>query len=382
MKNILFLEQFSSLGGGQRMLLQLLKGLDRSTFNPSVIIPAEGELTKELTKLGVKYYCLPMATLTLGRKNIFDLISYFYNSIFLAIAAVKIIRREKIDLLYAKAPRTFLWGTLAAKICRRPIVWQLHSIFRGLELKAALLAAKLGAARLIADSLAAAAPFKALQPKVRVVYNGIETALYTVPQDKALAKADWQLTSGQPMFGYVGRITRLKGLTDYIEAAAEVAKAVPDAVFFIVGRVMFGGAAEEAYFDSLKKLIEKLGLTGRVKFLGFVADLPRFYAALDSLVLPSIEPEAGPLVVLEAMAAGKVVITTDNGGQAEVITDGESGYLYQAGDRQKLAAKMIEACTDQEKSRRLGEAARAKALRDHNLEQYRANILRVLREVI
>ncbi|MFA5034518.1 MAG: glycosyltransferase family 4 protein [Candidatus Margulisiibacteriota bacterium] len=382
MKNILFLEQFSSLGGGQRMLLQLLKGLDRSIYNPCVILPAEGDLTKELTKLGVKYYCSSMATLTLGRKNIFDLARYLADSVFLTASAVKIIRSEKIDLIYAKAPRTFLWGTLAAKICRRPIIWQLHSIFRGLELKAALLTSKLGVARLIADSKTAARPFKSLQPKVRVVYNGIETGLYTISRDQVSAKAEWQLASGQPMFGYVGRITKLKGLTDYIEAAAEVVKAVPDAVFFIVGRVMFGGAEEEAYFDSLKKLIGKLGLTGKVKFLGFVEDLPRFYSALDVLVLPSIEPEAGPLVVLEAMAAGKVVITTDNGGQAEVVADGENGYLFKAGDRRELAAKMIEACADREKSLRLGAAARAKTLRDHSLEKYRANIMGVLGEII
>ena len=382
MKNILFLEQFSSLGGGQRMLLQLLKGLDRSLYTPVVILPAEGELTKELAKLGVKYYCSPMGTLSLGRKNLLDLISYFYNSISLTIAALKVIRSEKIDLIYAKAPRTFFWGTLAARLCRRPIIWQLHSIFSGWELKFALLTSRLGVARLIADSKTAARPFNALSARVRVVYNGIETALYTVSRDQASAKVDWQLTAEQPMFGYVGRITRLKGLTDYIQAAAEVAASRPDAVFFIVGRIMFGGAAEEAYFDSLKKMIERLGLAEKVRFLGFVDDLQRFYAALDVLVLPSIEPEAGPLVVLEAMAAGKVVITTDNGGQAEVIIDGENGYLYPAGDWRRLAALMLATCADREKNGRLGEAARRQALSDHSLEKYRAKILAVLREVI
>ncbi|MFH1389813.1 MAG: glycosyltransferase, partial [Candidatus Margulisiibacteriota bacterium] len=311
MKNILFLEQFSSLGGGQRMLLQLLKGLDRSIYNPCVILPAEGDLTKELTKLGVKYYCSSMATLTLSRKNIFDLARYLADSVFLTASAVKIIRSEKIDLIYAKAPRTFLWGTLAAKICRRPIIWQLHSIFRGLELKAALLTSKLGVARLIADSRTAARPFetKSLIHKVRVVYNGIDTSLFRSPQDQISAKSKLQVTAGQCLFGYVGRITRLKGLTDYIEAAAEVARVNPSARFFIVGRVMFGGGEEEAYLDSLKNLVDNLGLTEKVKFLGYIEDLASFYAALDALVLPSIEPEAGPLVVLEAMAAGKVVIT-------------------------------------------------------------------------
>ncbi|OGC11400.1 hypothetical protein A3K48_02650 [candidate division WOR-1 bacterium RIFOXYA12_FULL_52_29] len=384
MKNILFLEQFSSVSGGQKMLLQFIKGLDRTSYGPVVILPSEGELARELKKLGVKYYCSPMGNLSLGRKSIVDLISYFYHSISLIIIAMKVVRAENIDLIYAKAPRTFFWGTIAARLCRKPIVWHLHSIFKGLELSFALLTAKLGVSLMIADSRVAARPFETgdLKTRIKVVHNGIETDCFHSLSDQVSAKADWRLTSGDSLFAYVGRITRLKGLTDYIEAASTVSKRMPKAFFFIVGRVMFGGAEEDAYLESIKTLIQKLGLTEKVKLIGYVEDLNRLYSALDVLVLPSVEPEAGPLVVLEAMAAGKVVIATDNGGQAEVMTNGQTGYLYRAGDREKLAELMISACLDKGKSRLIGERARSEVLRDHSLTKYRESILAVLREVI
>ncbi|MFH1389717.1 MAG: hypothetical protein ABIH56_03210, partial [Candidatus Margulisiibacteriota bacterium] len=72
----------------------------------------------------------------------------------------------------------------------------------------------------------------------------------------------------------------------------------------------------------------------------------------------------------------------DNGGQAEVINNGQNGYLYRAGDRKSLAELMLIVCANQAKNELIGKEARAKVLRDHSLEKYRNNILNILREII
>jgi glycosyltransferase involved in cell wall biosynthesis len=95
-----------------------------------------------------------------------------------------------------------------------------------------------------------------------------------------------------------------------------------------------------------------------VRFLGWRADLARLYADLDVVVLTS-KNEGSPVALIEAMAAGRPVVSTRAGGVEDVVTDGETGVIVPIGDASAVARAVVDLIEDPDRAARLGAAARA-----------------------
>ncbi|MCS7477271.1 glycosyltransferase family 4 protein [Umezawaea endophytica] len=128
---------------------------------------------------------------------------------------------------------------------------------------------------------------------------------------------------------FVGLLVARKGVLDLLAALAMPGVMPVDGRLTVVGDGPQRGEAE--------RLVEEGVLRGKVEFLGFRADVPELLLAGDALVLPS-SMEQQPLVVAEAMSAGKPVVATDTGGVADMV--GASGYLAQPGDVAGLADRL------------------------------------------
>ena len=130
------------------------------------------------------------------------------------------------------------------------------------------------------------------------------------------------------------------------------------------------------------RLVDQLGLGGRVRFLGMRDALPELLAPADVFLLASSEESFG-LSALEAMACGVPVVATAVGGVPEVVRDGETGLLSPADDEQAYAARVRELLLDRERSRAMGRAARAdveeRFARDPVVTRYE-NLYRRVRE--
>jgi len=114
--------------------------------------------------------------------------------------------------------------------------------------------------------------------------------------------------------------------------------------------------------QSLREEATKLGIEDRVRFIGLVkySRLPEVYAASDVLVFPS-EHEPYGLPVNEAMICGVPVIVSDRVGAGyDLVTEGETGFVYQSGDVDRLTEILSEVLSHREKSKRIGEAARGR----------------------
>lgn len=153
--------------------------------------------------------------------------------------------------------------------------------------------------------------------------------------------------------GAAGRLSPEKGYGVFVEAAAVIAREVPDAGF-----VQFGDGPLR---DNLARRVEQLGLAGRFVFAGFRTDLARVLPSLDLFVLPSYT-EGLPVVVLESFAAGVPVVATAVGGTPEVVSDGENGRLVPAGDPSELARRVIEMLADDSARQEMGRRGRALVL--------------------
>lgn len=164
---------------------------------------------------------------------------------------------------------------------------------------------------------------------IRVLYNSVDAVF--LAQDGARV----DLGGPGPHIGLFALIWPLKGQHVFLEAAARIALRNPGARFHVVGSLAY--ASDQKYLDALLRRAHQPPLAGRVSFTGYRHDVRDLMAAMDVVALCSVEPEALPTVMMEAMALGKKVVGTAIGGTVEVIEDGVTGRLVPPNDPEALA---------------------------------------------
>lgn len=278
------------------------------------------------------------------------------------------IRRHKVDIVATQLSTASLWGSIAAKILGIPCV----ATVRALNTKTCYVLAD----RIIVVSEAVKKHLtdQGIAPeKIRVVYNGIDLKRFQPVADIRAAKEKVGFKADDLVVGVTAHLTRKKGHRSFLQAAAIVASKMPNVKFLLVGE----GREREA----LETQVRAARLMDRVLFAGFQDDVLPWMAAMDMLVLPTIEKEGFGRVLVEAGAMSKPVISTDIGGMAEVVSPGESGLIVPAGDVTELANAMVQLLEDEELRLRMGRAGRARALAHFSVEQMVSNTEAVYREV-
>ena len=139
-----------------------------------------------------------------------------------------------------------------------------------------------------------------------------------------------------PVFIFVGRFLTEKGIREFVKAAAQVRKAAPGTRFQILGSPDAGNPA-----SILPAELRDWTAEGIVEYLGQVEDVRPFVQRADALVLPSYYREGMPRVLLEGMAMGLPIITTDSVGCRDTVEDGHNGFIVPTGDTRALAAAML-----------------------------------------
>ena len=183
-----------------------------------------------------------------------------------------------------------------------------------------------------------------------VVYDGIRVSdAQKIPaiEDKSI-----NIPCGaKPVIALVGRIAEWKGQHIYIQAAAEVIRRHPGAEFWIVGAPLFG---EFDYESRLHELVDSLGLSDRVHFLGFRSDVPHLLDLVTVVVHASCLGEPFGQVVIEGMAASKPVVATNGGALPEIITDGVTGRLVPMNDAPAMAGAISSLLSNPEEAKLIG----------------------------
>jgi glycosyltransferase involved in cell wall biosynthesis len=171
---------------------------------------------------------------------------------------------------------------------------------------------------------------------------------------------------------FAGTISERKDPLTLLAALALVRERVPEAHLHLAGR-----AIDPVYPRRVEEFVREQGLEAYARFLGLL-DVPAMLREYDEcalLALPSRQ-ETAPVVLLEAMAAGKPVVATDVGGVRDLVEDGASGFIVPAGDVPAMAGRITQLLQDEELRRRMGqrgrEIARARFRRDVVADQYYA----------
>ena len=188
--------------------------------------------------------------------------------------------------------------------------------------------------------------------KIRVIHNGIEPHVWSPDQVTPVFREELGIPEDVPVIGYVGRIMPEKDLETWLQAASLVAKQYPQARFVLVGEGRDG-----TFLAKLQQLAESLGIAGNVLFPGYRRELISVYGAFDIFVLSSLR-EGLPNSILEAMALGVPVVTTDVAGAKELVVDGEAGFVVPQQSPVQMANRVLELLDNPETMRRMQQASR------------------------
>lgn len=175
--------------------------------------------------------------------------------------------------------------------------------------------------------------------KVTVIPNAVNIENFTVNASPDLQLAKDLGLDGKLLLGFIGSFYAYEGLSILLRALPEMLLSNPDIRILLVG----GGPQEE----ELKALALQLGLEDKVIFAGRVPhdQVQRYYDLINVLVYPRLRMRltdlVTPLKPLEAMAQGRLVVASDVGGHRELIEDGKTGVLFEAGVPHALAAKVL-----------------------------------------
>ncbi len=363
---ILIVSHAAEIGGAERVLFGLVDKLDRERFKIALAVPTESSLTEEMAVRGVPLHTgIPRPRLldirreNLGRDRLAILL-YPWDMLRTVHDLARLIRRDNYDLIYTNSAKAHIYGTLAARAARRPVVWRMHDIvdtdaYSRLNVRLFLLAAGI-ADRVLAVSDAgrdALASWGVPPGKLATIHNGIDLASMHASRDRDEMRRELGIPAGAPVAGMVGRIVPWKGPQVFIEAARRVLEAVPDAYFLLVGGAVFG---EAAFVDELKARVAQMGIEDRVVFTGLRQDIPELVSAMDILVHASILPEPFGMVLLEAMACRLPVVATEGGGVGEIVVAGETGVLVPPGEPEAMARAIVNILQDRKAARSMGEA--------------------------
>ena len=173
------------------------------------------------------------------------------------------------------------------------------------------------------------------EAKIQVIYNAIDLERFQHPTNETRnsTRSRLGLSAKTPVIGIVANLRPVKRIDIFLLAARRVMETLPNAKFVVIG--------EGPEHHALTSLAENMGLNSSVLFLGSRVDAPDLLPSLDIAVLSS-ESESFSNSLLEYLAAGLPVVTTDVGGAREVIDNGVNGYIVPVRDHQTLAERILE----------------------------------------
>ena len=346
-----------STGGAEMHLLTLCRYLKRQ--NVEIVVACLREHVKDSRSLRLDFEEEDIRVINLQADS-------RYDSLFLGRIA-RVLREERPDIIHTHLPRADVAGAFA-RVFHPGLVWvcSVHAIysedwsgrwslplFNLLWRRADIMLCISHAVRewLVGRGVP--------QDKARVIHYGIEPEKFSEP--RVNLREQWGLNDNA-VVGSIGRLEPRKGHDLLIQAMPELCMRVPSARLLIADHDPCG------YGVTLRRLIDRLGLGEKLRLVGFQTDVVSFLNALDVFAFASSSEGFGQ-VVIEAMAAGKPVITSKIAPLTEIVADGETGLLVESGSPQSFASAIAQLLIDPMERHRMGARGRERVTKCFTAER-------------
>ena len=366
MPKVLHLISGGDVGGAKTLVLSLVHELQKH-MDVKMICFMEGHFYEDAKAMGINIQVLK-------QKQRFNL--SVVNDI------VDIVKREGYDIIHSHGARANFITRFVRRKVRIPCITTIHSDFM-LDFKHSLYKhliytnLNVFALKNFDYYIAVSEEFKKMlvgrkfnENKIFTVYNGIDFEKPEEIEDKEhfLRENGLSELKDRTLIGIAARLHPVKDHATLIKAAFEVLQQNPDVHFLIAG-----DGSEKA---SLVDLIAQLGISKNIHFMGFVEKPYDFFNCIDINVLTSIS-ESFPCVLLEGAKLRKATVASAVGGIPMLIQEGETGYLFKAGDSAELASKLLRLVENQALRQELGSKLYQHAKENYSLEKLTEEHLKI-----
>jgi glycosyltransferase involved in cell wall biosynthesis len=357
------------VGGAERLLVDVVRGLDPARFESVVgCIQEKGELAAELEAAGFTVHCLERM-----RSKRFD---------WGAIGDLAhLMRSQRIDVVHSHLYHANLYGRVAALRAAVPAVASVHNTYTRLKLHRRLINRFLSSrtARVIAVSEDVRNDLMRYDgipaQKIAVIHNGIDVGRVHTATSRQEARRRLGIDGDEIVLGCVARLEEQKGHRFLLEALALLNAAARGAPRF---RVVLAG--DGRLRGELESRAAALGVAPWTMFLGTRHDIPEILKALDICVMPSLW-EGLSVAMLEAMAASLPLVISDVSGVSQVVGNNEFGIKVPVGDVKQLARTLLALADAPERRAALGAAARQRVQDRFSAQAMLASLSRLYEEV-
>lgn len=328
------------LSGAERVCLMLSESLQRRGHRVVLLCKKDEAMLGEAAQRGIE-------TRTPGLSGKFNPL--------VALGILRIAREVGADVIHTHLSTASQWGGVAGRLGGIPVVCHVHAMnSRYFFLLADVMVACSEGVRqhIIGQGVS--------RERIETIYNGIESKRLAFAGDAVQIRSALGIAADTPAIACIAHLADKKGQADLVKAVALLQGKWPDLHCFFVG------TGENR--DSLRRQAEGLGVAQRAVLLGYRSDAVAIMNAMDCVLLPSLNKEGLPLVLLEAALLGKPAVCSNIPGNNEVVLDGVTGLLFPAGDAVALAERIDRLLSDDELRRRMGGAARERAQREFTIE--------------
>ncbi|MBA4313405.1 MAG: hypothetical protein C0417_12345 [Chlorobiaceae bacterium] len=327
-KKIAFISIYTSMGGGEYGLLYLMQNLDRSKFQPVLIVNEDGPLVERAKSKEIEILYLPFRTVMLKhliRPKI------FWQNLKASFQLKKLLRDNLIDIIHCSDVLSLLLLLPSLLTRRIPVVYNVIFFYENIRAILFNLLVPFGVRKIVCLSQMVLNDLKyktvGLKKKLSCIYWGVDTEKFhprTIEEKIGLRKK-YHLPLDKNVIGFVGRYDLWKGHHTFIDAAVRLLARRDDLIFLMVGGSMTEDVipAVAAYHKSVKDKIARINKPSHFIVWDHSDEIPEIISALDLSVCPS-DAEPFGLVVLEAVASGIPTVVSDTVGAVEVLANVES----------------------------------------------------------
>ncbi len=367
-KNILYLINTPDIkGGGEISLLNLLKKLDKKIYNPIVACPSEGDMSLAIRDMNIDVEIVSMRRLR--SLNLYSLVTG-------VLKLIRIINAHKIDVIHANGSRCMIYGGIAGKIKRIPVIWHVRIVEKDNLLDRIL---SMLADRIIVISNSVRDRFNWLKKKekINVIYNGIDIDDFTRDINTDKIRKELSIAEAEIVIGTVGQLISMKGHKYLIEAAKIVLEKIKNVKFIITG----SSQGNNSYEMELKNMVKNYSLEDKIIFTGYQKDIKNIIALIDIFVFSAFGEGFGR-VLIEAMALQKPIVAANSGGIPEIVVDGKTGLLVPEKDPQSIASAVIMLINEKDTRDRMGRAGRKRVEERFAIERHTRDVENLYSEVL
>jgi glycosyltransferase involved in cell wall biosynthesis len=368
MNKILILHTSAIIGGAEYSLLEFLHNMKEFPVEIHIALSCQAEkLLKDKPDILVHFHRFELCYF----RKYHSLKSLLQSLISLIICNYKIfqlVKKQNIKTVYCNTFRTLPYCLAVKLFSKVRIICHYRDNVNSKFIQYLI---KQGSDRIIAVSAAVKNQIPSAV-NVEVIHNGVNISYFSDSKPTGWLHKELNLSRNTKLIGNIGQILPWKNQMDYILVAKELIKQNAHLHFLLIG-----GSVDDNYFRLLKQQIDFFNLNSCFTVTGQVEDIKKYMRELDILIHTASNEPFGR-VIIEAAATSKPVIAYNSGGPAEIIKNGQTGFLVQERDIHKMVETTFRLLNNQPLKETIGSSAQKHIAENFNSQDYARKIYQVL----